>query len=259
MKVGTGLPKFLCSLCCLLFKTLPVGGWKIWFTEFMPRFWHKSETRGRETVAFWRRFLPLMKVGGTSPDQHEADCARLAPLAQVQEDGRAAAKSAKQAELARCRQIRSLNLAVPQLIAGQFDNGHAVRSALAAVYPVVPRSAELNLHRARILLPVWKAADAALAARSPGAAIVRDGVGITDFEKLVLDWPAAVQSTADAVVAFRSARTALRAQHRRVDRMNKRAYGKFKAEGRSNPSLGEALRTAITREKTGQPRRRKKT
>jgi hypothetical protein len=223
----------------------------------MPRFWNKSEARGRETLAFWRRFLPLIAVGGTSPDQHEADIGRLEPLAQAQEDCRAAAKAAKQAELARFRQIRSLNLAVPKLIAGQFDAGHAVRSALAAVYPVVPRSAGLNLRRARILIPVWKAANAALAARPSGAAIVRDGVGVTEFEKLVVVYPAAVQVTASVVAAFRSARTALRTQHRRVDRMNKRAYQKFKAEARMNPVLGEALRTAIMREKTGSVPRRK--
>ena len=223
----------------------------------MPRFWHKSETRGRETLTFWRRFLPLIVVGGTSPDQHEAAIGCLEPLAQAQEAGRVAATTAKQAELAHFHRIRSLNLAVSQLIAGQFDDGHAVRSALAAVYPVVPRSAELNLRRARILMPVWKAANAALAARPAGTAIARDGVGVTDFEKLVADYPAAVRATADAVAAFRLARTALRTQHRRVDGLNKRAYQKFKAEARSNGPLREALQTAITREKTGRPRRRK--
>ena len=223
----------------------------------MPRFWHKSEARGRETLTFWRRHLPLIAVGGTSPDQHEADIGRLEPLAQAQEDCRAAAKAAKQAELAHFRRIRSLNLAVPKLIAGQFDDGHAVRPALAAVYPVVPRSAELNLRRARILMPVWKAANAALAARPAGTAIVRDGVGVTNFETLVADYPAVVQATAVAVAAFRLARTALRTQHRQVDGLNKRAYKKFKAEARFSRTLREALPTAITREKTGRPRRRK--
>lgn len=221
----------------------------------MPRFWNKSEARGRETLAFWRRFLPLIAVGGTSPDQHEADIGRLEPLAQAQEDGRVAAKSAKQAELAHFRQIRSLNLAVPKLIAGQFDDGHAVRSALAAVYPVVPRSAALNLRRARILTPVWKAANAALAARPAGTAIVRDGVGVADFEKLVADYPAAAQATAAAVAKFRLTRTALRTQHRQVDGLNKRAYQKFKAEARWNLTLATALGSAITREKTSGSRK----
>lgn len=222
----------------------------------MPEFWQKSARRARETLTFWRRFLPALNVGGTTPDQHQTDLAALETLAQAHATCRTEVKTAKQAELAHFNRIRTLNLALPRLIAGQFDEGHALRLALAGVYRVVPRSAALNLRRARLLIPVWKAANDVLAASQPGAALTRGGAGVADFEKLVTDYPAAVQAHADALTNRRSARTALRQQHRQVDRMNKRAYLKFKSEAGWSPALWQALRTGITREKSSSSARR---
>ena len=196
----------------------------------MPEFWQKSQRRGRETVAYWRKFDPAMTVRGTTPDAHEAEIARLEPLAQALAEARTHAKSVKQAELAAFQRIRRLNLAVPQLIAGRFDNGHPVRTALAAIYKMVPRSDALNLRWARMLIPVWRQADAALSAHRPGDAIVRDDVGVAEFEQLLEDYPPTLRATAEAVTARREARTQLRRQHRHVDEFNKRAYKKFAAD-----------------------------
>ena len=209
-----------------------------------------------ETVAFWRRYLPAMTVGGWSPDGLAEEIARLEPLAQAVAEARTQAKTVKQAELAAFERIRSLNLNVPLLIAGRFDEGHPVRVALAAVYAVTPETDELNLLRARRLIPVWRKADAALAARKPGDAIVRDEAGVAEFETWVTDYPKTLQATVEAVTAFRAARTALRSQHDRVDQLNKRAYKKFKAEAYTDPALRSALQTAITREKSSGSRRR---
>ena len=76
-----------------------------------------------ETVAFWRRLHPLLRVGGTSPDAHAEGVARLEPLAQAVTDARAVLRAAKRAELAAFAEIRALNLSVPLLIAGWFAKG----------------------------------------------------------------------------------------------------------------------------------------
>jgi hypothetical protein len=223
----------------------------------MPEFWHKSQQRGRETVAFWRQYHPSLTVRGTTPDAHAADIARLEPLAQALAAARTHVKTMKQAELAAFARLRLLNLAVPLLIAGRFDVGHPVRSALPSIYAVVPRSDALNLRRARRLIAVWRQANAALAARKPGDAIMRDDMGVTEFAQLVRDYPQTLSATAGAVTAFRQARTQLRQQHRRVDDLNKRAYGKFTAETLRDKVKLAALRAAITREKTSGSRRRR--
>ena len=222
----------------------------------MPEFWQKSKQRGHETLAVWRQHLPLMAVGGTTPEMHAADIARLEPLAQAVAMARTEAQTVKQRELAAFARIRWLNLNVPPLIAGQFADGHPVPAALAALYQVVPRSDELNLHRARLLIPIWKNANAALAGGQPAQTVLCDGVGVADFEKLIENYPKVLQATSDAVAAFRQERVALREQHGRVDRMNKRAYKKFQAEARTNGALKATMLTGITREKTSGSRRR---
>jgi hypothetical protein len=223
----------------------------------MTQFWQKTEERGRQTLAFWRRFFPLMKMANTTPDLHAADLARLQPLAQERDNRRTDARGAKQRELTHFRLIRSLNLAVPQLVAGHFQESHPLRQSLSAVYKIVPRSRELNVRRARLLIPIWKSANAALAERQPGAAIVREAVGVTELETLLADFPAVLQATVDEQATLRLARTALRTHQRQTDRVNKRAYLKFKAEVRTDPALGEILFATITREKSSRPRQRR--
>jgi hypothetical protein len=220
----------------------------------MPEFWQKTTKRARQTLAFWRRFAPLMAVGGTTPAQHAAQVAALRGLAQVREDRRADAAAAKRREMAGFHLIRTLNLAVPKLIEGQFAEGDPLREALAAVYAIVPRSDALNLQRARVLIPIWRKADAKLAARKPGDAITREATGRAEFEKAVKDYPALVQATADAEATLGQARSALRTLHGAVDRMNKRAYRKLAAEARSVPGRTELLRASVTTEKPGRKR-----
>jgi len=210
----------------------------------MPEFWNKTEKRGHETVTFWRRFLPLMKVGGTTPDQHATDLARLQTLAQEREDRLADARAAKKRELAQFNLIRTLNLAVPKLIAGRFDESHPIAPLLAGVYAVVPRSDELNLRRARLLVPVWKRVNAALSARRPGETMVRDEIGVAEFEQMIAGYPALVQTTSDEGLKVAQARAALRLHHRKTDRLNKRAYKKFRAESRTHAAMRESLQTA---------------
>ena len=210
-----------------------------------------------ETVAFWRRLHPLLRVGGTSPDAHAEGVARLEPLAQAVTDARAVLRAAKRAELAAFAEIRVLNLSVPLLLAGRFAKGHPVRSALGAVFALVPRSDALNLQRARRLIAVWRSANRAVAARKAGDGIVRDEVGLAEFIRMVGEYPQLGQATADAELEFHAARTILRTQHRKVDRLNKRAYLKFKAETCGNAPLRQALANAITREQPSAARRRK--
>ena len=217
-------------------------------------FWQKTSKRAQETLEFWRRFVPLMTVGGTTPGQHAASVAALGGLAQAREDRRADAKAAKSREVAGFHLIRTLNLAVPKLIEGRFADGHALREALAAVYAIVPRSDALNLKRARVLIPIWRKADAALAARKPGDAITREAAGLAEFEKAVNAYPALVQATAEAEAALAQARSALRTQNRAVDRMNKRAYRKLGAEARCVPGRTHLLRASVTTEKPSRKR-----
>ena len=223
----------------------------------MPEFWHKGKRRGQETLAFWKKYLPLMTVGGTTPDQHAADLDRLEPLVQARDDRSVDVQAAKHRVREQLRQIRALNLAVPMLIAGSFEEADPIRQSLARVQQIVPRTRALNLERARVLIPVWQAANAALASRPPGEAIVRDTVGVTEFAGLVAGYPALGQGVDNAAADLSQARSALRAHHRHVDRMNKRAYLKFKAEAYTNEVLRTALLAAITREKTSGSRRRK--
>ena len=223
----------------------------------MPELWKKSQGRAAETLAVWRQFRPLMTMGGRLPDAFAADAARLEPLGTVLAEARTAVRVAKQAELAAFHRLRSLNLSIPLLIAGRFDRGHRVRLALEAVFELVPRSDALNLQRARRLIAVWRMADAVLAAGVPAEAIVREGVGLPEFTRLVADYPQAGLALAETEAEFRLARSALRQQHRLVDRLNKRVYQKLKAEGRFDAVLAEVLAKSITREPASGSRTRR--
>ncbi|SRR5581483_3541269 len=220
----------------------------------MPEFWQKTHKRGMETVTFWRKFFPLMSVAGTGVDQHAANLDQLGRLAQERENRKTAAKQMKNTELAQFAAIRTLNLAVPQLITAQFDESHPVRQSLAAVFTIVPRSDALNLRRARILIPIWKQANAELAKRPSGTAIMRDTTDVAAFEQMVMRYPERLQETSDAEAALTSARGALRIFCRQVDRMNKRAYLKFSAEARTDATVREVLLASITREKPSHKR-----
>ena len=203
----------------------------------MPEFWQKVARRARETLPVWRQFLPLKDVGGVKPDQHAAEVARFDELVGVREDRKTAATMAKALELAGFNFIRTLNLEVPKLIEGEFAEGHAVREPLAALYQIVPRSDALNLKRARMLVPAWKAADAALSARAPGGSIVREGIGVAGLEAAIKDYPKLQQASADAGAALAVAQKELRTQARKVDQMNKRIFKVLRAEADTDAAV----------------------
>ena len=125
---------------------------------------------------------------------------------------------------------------------------------LGPIYALVPQTNALNLKRARKLIPLWKKANAAVAALNPGDAIVRGTTGVAEFTQMVVDFPPLSQATANAQASLRGARGELRTRSRQVDRMNKRIYLKLKSEARSDPALKAALLAQVTRERTTRKR-----
>ena len=220
----------------------------------MSEFWRKTTVRGQETVAVWREYLPLMTVGGTGVDGFAAELGSLGELAQVRDDRSADVEMEKHRERAGYQAIRSLNLAVPKLIEGELADEHPLRELLGAIYALVPQTNALNLKRARKLIPLWKKANAAVAALNPGDAIVRGTTGVAEFTQMVVDFPPLSQATSDAQMTLRAARGELRTRSRQVDRMNKRIYLKLKSEARSDPALKAALLAQVTRERTTRKR-----
>ena len=143
--------------------------------------------------------------------------------------------------------LRTLTLKVPLLIEGQFKAPDAITVMLPPIWAIVPRTPALAQKRARVLLPVWKAADAALAKRTPPEPpIVREGVGAAEFAQLAEALPALELEVAHAATTLRAARIALRKKARLLDRWNKRFYGRLKAEARTDAALKAALKQIKT-------------
>jgi hypothetical protein len=120
---------------------------------------------------------------------------------------------------------------------------HPLRELLRAVYGIVPETRGKILKRADALLPIWRKADAALAARKPAEGPVTcDGKGAGEAAALRLAMEQLEDATAAALVPLALARTALRTAARAVDKLNKRFYKKLQAESRDNAALRAGLK-----------------
>jgi hypothetical protein len=99
-------------------------------------------------------------------------------------------------------------------------------------------------------------ADAELAAQHPAEALVRDGVGVAEFEQALEGLPAIEQATAEAEAALTLARLGFRDHCRKVDKINKRVYKVLATEAEEGSPLADALK-GITREPTTRKRKAK--
>ena len=139
--------------------------------------------------------------------------------------------------------LRAHTLKVPLLIKGQFKEQSAMAAMLPRIWAIVPRTPALAKKRARVLLPVWKAADAALAKRTPPEPrITQEGVGVVEFEQLGEALRALPLAQEHAATDFRAASIALRAKALLLDRWNKRFYQRLRAEARTDAALKAALK-----------------
>jgi hypothetical protein len=201
------------------------------------------QKRTKKTVAVIRTFCPALRVSLIPAAGLAGRAAALDGLVQARDDCAAAARKAAKAEAAAYAQLRELTLRVPKLIEGSFAGTHPLRALLRAVYAIVPETPAKILQRADALLPVWRKADAALAAREPAEGPVRcDGKGAEECAALRAGMWQLGLSAAAALAPLALARTALRTAARAVDKLNKRFYKKLRAESRDNAALREGLR-----------------
>jgi len=181
------------------------------------------QKRTKKTVAVIRTFCPALQVSLIPADGLAARAAALDGLAQARDGCEAAMRKATKAEGAARAQWRDFTLWVPKLIEGFFPEAHPLRELLRAVYVIVPETRGKILKRADALLPIWRKADAALAARKPAEGPVRcDGKGAGEAAALRLAMQPLEEATAAALVPLALARTALRTAARAVDKLNKR-------------------------------------
>ena len=144
-------------------------------------------------------------------------------------------------------QIHLLVVKVPALIGASLSEEPHIIADLDKVYAIVPETFAASVARARKLVPVWKAANAFLAAQSPALSpITRNGKTVANLEALILQ-----AGPSESVVAILESeagtiRGTLRRDSLRVGRINKAAYKGMSALADSGTPGFDALGTIST-------------
>jgi hypothetical protein len=207
------------------------------------REYHEAvQRRSAKTARVARMHRPGTRLSGVDAAGLSDRAKALDDLATARDAALAAERTAIRAEQAGHGRLRTVTLKVPLLIEGQLDDGDRLLARLARLRRIVPRTTPLMLKRARALLPVWRAANARLAALTPPQPpIARRGLGLVECGTLLEEQSALLAAVEAAARATARARDALLAATRAVDRLNKRFYKVLQAHADPGDALSAAL------------------
>lgn len=184
----------------------------------MAEYWQDIERRAQATAAVWQAHFAGLALGTTDAAAFVAMTEDLPGLAQARDDAAQVLDGARQARDLASRAIRGVCLRVPKIIEGRLDPGSGAADDLDKVYAIRPRTFDTAVARGRALLPVWRAADAWLAAQAPTqTAIVCGTLDADGFGAALENFGPRMQAVADAELGHDSGRDDLRGAARGVE------------------------------------------
>lgn len=221
-------------------------------------YWEVTKERAQKTLPVWQNYVPEVHVGAMGPGALDALIAGFEPLAQARVAAQNAYDAAFRAVQSALLKMKILGTKVPVLIEGHLEEDAALMKDLDDVYRVNPRSEETILARARMLIPVWKRANTAMAGLSPAQpALVRAIQGqvhtVAMLEALLNGYTELTSTLNEQDRLLNDARGALRAHDRACDRLNKRWYAIVKGGMELTEALASALEGIPTEPGTPPP------
>lgn len=204
------------------------------------------QNRAGQTVAVIDQYIPGLKVGNETSATLLTKSQALDGLAQTRDDALTDFDGAANAENTGFLIIRGLALSLPKSAEGELNEDVAAESALldllSPVYSIQPRTTELAIQRGQKLKSALTKINTYLAAQTPARGpITSGGKGVTDLTTALDAQPPLEQALENRDADVSAARMALRDAATAVDRLNKRFYAKLVSEGRTNPTLAQAL------------------
>lgn len=192
-------------------------------------YWEVTKNRAQLTRAAWEANLPTQKIGTHTCADLEAWIAEFEPLVQERTLAQDNLDEAYRAQSGDLLKMKILGSRVPAILEAMLEDNEALMKDLRQVYATQPRTENTTLQRARLLVPVWLRANAALAALpEPQPPVTRtiQGQAYTAamLKALIDNYSSRVAETNDKQEALDTKRTALRSLDARVDNLNKRWY-----------------------------------
>ena len=220
-------------------------------------YWEITKDRAVKTLPVWQTHTPALKIRGQGPVELEAFIDGFEPLVQARVEAQDAEDAAFRAVQASLLKMKLMGVSLPKMIQIQHKANEGIRKDVGDLYKAQPTSEGGILKRARMLLPVWERANAALLAMTPpqdAIALNIQGVAHTPamLEALLDGYTGLSKTLEQKSSLLDEARGALRSHDHLCDELNKDWYAYAKAGADTNQALLDALET-IPKEPGTQP------
>ena len=193
-------------------------------------YWEITKDRAEKTLPVWQQYIATVKINGKLPADLDTLIGGFMPLVTARVTAQDNQDTAFRAVQSALLVMRTLGLRVAGMIESQLDEDLHLMDKLEKLRRVAPRTASTILKRATELVPIWKQANAALAAASPALPpLVKpiQGVGhtVAMLESLLATgYNALLKTLNDKQELLDKAREDLREHDAAVDRLNKNWY-----------------------------------
>jgi hypothetical protein len=222
-------------------------------------YWEITKERAQKTLAPWNQYIADVKINGKAPEDLAALIAGFAPLVAARVVAQDEYDDAFRAVQGALLKMKLLSLRVAGMIENQLDEDAGLMAKIDKLRRVNPRTGSTILKRAGELVPIWKQANAALAALAdPQPALVRTIQGqawtVAMLETLVAaGYDALVAALNAKEEALDNQREDLHTHDAVVDRLNKNWYGYVKNSYDAGSEIYEALSDIPTEPSTPVP------
>ena len=220
----------------------------------MTEYWEITHNRATATVAVWNMQAAFV-LKSLNLTQHTTNCTGLPPLASARAQTELATNAARAVRDDALRLLHTANARVPVLLEAMVDDNDDLHDELDLVFAVsISRGVDTTLRRARLLAGVWGkynvfnlAAPLSLKWKpdpnGPEATILQ-----SDFATTLSGMETQLSAVATTERNEATAKSALRALERKVDRGNKRFYQVWTATYPAGTPEGDAARSTIPTE-----------
>lgn len=220
----------------------------------MTEYWEITHNRATATVSVWN-LQPAFIIKGLTLAQHTTNCTTLPTLAGARAQSELNATAARALRDDTLRLIQEVNSRLPRLLEGLIEDTDDLHEELDLVFAVsISRGVDATLRRARLLAGVWGKYNVLNIAspvslkwkpdpNGPEATIQQ-----VDFVNALTSMETQLTSVANAERSVATAKSALRALERKVDRGNKRFYQVWTETYPAGTAEGDAARSTIPTE-----------
>ena len=222
-------------------------------------YWEITKDRAEKTLPVWQQYIATVKINGKLPADLDTLISGFMPLVTARVTAQDNLDTAFRAVQSALLVMKTLGLRVAGMIESQLDEDVHLMDKLERLRRVAPRTASTILKRATELVPIWKQANAALAAAVPALPpLVKpiQGVGhtVAMLETLLATtYNALVKTMNDKQELLDKAREDLREHDAAVDRLNKNWYKYVKEAYEPSDDVYEQLAGIPTEPSTPAP------